>query len=374
MFRRVQLLVALVAIIAFAIPASAQVEAVGGVFESGLIPHVDTLAKAVANETTTMTIRFTDADMRIERIGGSMSRWQGVIVEDGNVLGEAEFFTHNGRFGGGYITTPVGYTQVYPNGGVRFAPQGAFRDAIVPGGLVDKVRAAEAALAEAVSTTGPVTLEIGIFYSKCAATEAGGAQAVQDMIASAGTFLDGAFRDSGIDRVSFKIVGGTQIAFDENGKAKASYFSHFTKKFRDLRKKVKADLMIAVVCNPGDGLAGFANQYDGDSRYAYGVVSVDFFEFALLHEAGHLLGAYHEYTYLNCLPGLDESDFGKEFYTVMNSVGVLKLPSDCWPMGLLRFSNTKVKVEGFLAGTATYNNANRTNKNINTVSGWSGKL
>jgi hypothetical protein len=118
-------------------------------------------------------------------------------------------------------------------------------------------------------------------------------------------------------------------------------------------------VMLTTTFVPGagdSGLAGAANQFTGDPTLAYGMVRVEFVEWALLHEVGHLLSATHKQGHFGCPSG--GQFLGMDFYTIMWTAG---LP-DCAPERLLQFSNPAIihASSGLPTGKArTNNNASR---------------
>ena len=192
-----------------------------------------------------------------------------------------------------------------------------------------------------------VVIDVIVAYTKKSARSYSDIE--QDLIALAIEETNESFRASNLGHIKLRLVHAYQTDYSENG----TNFDHVWR-FADkgdghmeevhgLRDKYRADVAILVVDD--DKGCGLATRVNAEAEDAFAVVhhSCAATSFTLAHEIGHLLGARHEFAYVD----------GTKWRDIM---GLKESCGGCPRLPVWSNPNPTVLVKGEPAGTAEHNN------------------
>ena len=270
--------------------------------------------------------------------------WRGDVVSGGVHVGDAVYRLH----GAGGLAR---IEQLDP---------GSFGEELPP--LVPPVEAMTLpAAADPLPPAAGEVVDVFVYYTAAARAGAGGATAIEALIAQGVAESNTVFTRSGV-QASIRLAGTAELAgFVESTTSMSQDLNAFTSHatVAATRNAVNADLMHLVVANTTANVCGIA-WLGPSSTYAHGVTArACFAQFTFTHEAGHNFGNQHApedpvstYTFRPYSFGYKNCGAGTRFRTVMAYAC-----SGVSAARILNLSNPGIAYAGLPTGTSLQNNA-----------------
>ena len=222
---------------------------------------------------------------------------------------------------------------------------------------------------------GAAVVSVLVVYTANAATEMGGAAAVEALAFNVVAETNQAYQASGVTH-HLELAGALETPYQESGESNENLYrltdegDGYVDEAHRWRDQAAADLVVLIVTPMANACGSAWIMLEADpafGRQAFGVVSYDcaLANLSFTHETGHLFGANHEpgeagqaiyrhaYAYVDCVNG---------FRTVM------AYGTECpWPTRVALFSSPDHPYAGFPAGDALHDNARTLNRTAPVV-------